>query len=186
MSFSIRTKDIGGIIHDLQHAELSDYERSLLLQLEAKLEKSGLSGQRILTYRLQSVHIKTLLEEEVVTLLRFRQHPVEIQLHAPPESILVLADPFFLRIVLAALLHYLVDHAGLGILSLLVTRGEEKCIIEVDQPVDPYVVKLDDKETRAANVLSVCRQLMEEMNGELVYANAGNNGNYFNLKIPLA
>lgn len=186
MSASIRTKDIGAIIHDLKNAELSVYEQSLLSQLEAKLEKGGLSGQRILSYQPQPLNIKILLEEEVVNLLQTQQHVVEIQLHAPPETTLVLGNLFFLRIVMAAILYYLVDHAGLRTLSLLITRGEEKCILEVDQPVDPYVVELVDKETRASNVLSVCRKLMEEMNGELIYTHSGNSGNYFNLKIPLA
>lgn len=186
MSASIRTKDIGAIIHDLKNAELSVYEQSLLAQLEAKLEKGGLSGQRILSYHLQPVNIKTLLEEEVVTLLQNQQHAVEIQLHAPPETTLVMADLFYLRIVMAAVLHYLVDHAGLRTLSLLITRGEEKCILEVEQPVDPYVIALTDKETRASHVLAVCRKLMEEMNGELIYTQSGNSSNYFNLKIPLA
>lgn len=186
MLSSIRTKDIGAIIRDLKNAELSVYEQSLLAQLEAKLEKGGLSGQRILSYHLQPLNIKTMLEEEVVTLLQTRQQAVEIQLHAPPETILVLADLFYLRIVMAAVLHYLVDHAGLRTLSLLITRGEEKCILEVDQPVDPYAVELVDKETRASHVLAVCRKLMEEMNGELIYTHSGSSGNYFNLKIPLA
>jgi len=186
MSLSIRTKDIGAIIHDLKNAELSVYEQSLLAQLEAKLEKGGLSGQRILSYHLQPVNIKTLLEEEVVTLLQNQQHAVEIQLHAPPETTLVMADLFYLRIVMAAVLHYLTDHAGLRTLSLLITRGEEKCILEVEQPVDPYVIALTDKETRASHVLAVCRKLMEEMNGELIYTQSGNSSNYFNLKIPLA
>ncbi|MBI2274074.1 MAG: hypothetical protein EPO58_13745 [Chitinophagaceae bacterium] len=186
MSSTIRTKDIGAIIHDLKNAELSVYEQSLLAQLEARLEKGGLSGQRILSYHLQPLHIKAMLEEEVVTLLQTQQHAVEIQLHAPPETTLVLADLFYLRIVMAAILHYLADHAGLRTLSLLITRGEEKCILEVDQPVDPYVVELADKETRASNVLAVCRKLMEEMNGELIYTHSGKSSNYFNLKIPLA
>lgn len=186
MSSSIRTKDIGAIIHDLKNAELSVYEQSLLAQLEAKLEKGGLSGQLILSYHLQPVNIKSLLEEEVVTLLQTQQHAVEVQLHAPPETTLVLADLFYLRIVMAAVLHYLVDHAGLRTLSLLITRGEEKCILEVEQPVDPYVVALVDKETRASHVLAVCRKLMEEMNGELIYTQSGNSSNYFNLKTPLA
>ena len=89
MLSSIRTKDIGAIIHDLKNAELSVYEESLLAQLEAKLEKGGLSGQRILSYHLQPLNIKTLLEEEVVTLLQTQQHVVEVQLHAPPETTLV-------------------------------------------------------------------------------------------------
>lgn len=186
MSSNIRTKDIGAIIHDLKNAELSVYEQSLLTQLEAKLEIGGLSGQRILSYHLQPLNIKTILEEEVVTLLQTQQYAVEIQLHAPPETTLVLADHFYLRMVMAAVLHYLVDHAGLSTLSLLITRGEEKCILEVDQPVNPYVVKWVDKETRASHVLTVCRKLMEEMNGEMVYTHSGNSGNYFNLKIPLA
>lgn len=186
MSSTIRTKDIGAIIHDLKNAELTVYEQSLLALLEVKLEKAGLSGQRILSYQLQPLPVKTILEEEVVTLLQTQPHAVEIQLHAPPETILVVADLFFLRLVLAAVLHYLVDHADLRTISLLITRGEENCIIEVDQPGDPYVVELVDKETRASNVLAVCRKLMEEMNGELIYTHSGSSGNYFNLKIPLA
>lgn len=185
MSSSIRTKDIGAIIHDLKNAELSVYEQSLVAQLEATLEKSGLSGQRI-SYHLQPLNIKTILEEEVVTLLQTQQHAVEIQLHAPPEITLVLADLFYLRMVMAAVLHYLVDHAGLRTLSLLITRGEEKCILEADQPVDPHVVELVDKETRASHILTVCRKLMEEMNGEMSYTHSGKSSNYFNLKIPLA
>ncbi len=186
MSSSIRTKDIGAIIQDLKNAELSVYEQSLLAQLEAKLEKGGLSGQNILSYHLQPLNIKTILEEEVVTLLQTQQHAVEIQLHAPPEIIFVLADLFYLRIVIAAVLHYLVDHAGLRTLSLLITRGEENCILEVDQQANPYVVELVTKETRASHVLAVCGKLLEEMNGELLYTHSGNSGNYFNLKIPLA
>jgi hypothetical protein len=183
---SIRTKDIGAIIQDLKNAELSVYEQSLLAQLEVKLEKGGLSGQRILSYQLQPLAIKTILEEEVVTLLQTQPYPVDIQLHVPPEIILVSADLFYLRIVIAAILHYLADHAGLRMFSLLVTRGDEKCILEIDQPVDPYVVELVEKETRSANVLAVCRKLMEEMNGEFTYTLSANGSNYFNVKIPLA
>jgi hypothetical protein len=186
MPASFRTKDIGAILHDLKNAELSVYEQSLLAQLEARLEKGGLSGQRILSYHLQPLNIKAMLEEEVVTLLQTRQHAVEIQLHAPPETTLVVADLFYLRIVMAAILYYLADHAGLRTFSLLITRGEEKCILEVDQPVDPYVVELVDKEKRASHVLTVCRKLMEEMNGEMIYTHSGKSSNYFNLKIPLA
>lgn len=186
MSSSIGTKDIGAIIHDLKNAELSAYEQSLLAQLEAKLEKGGLSGQQVLSYHLQPLDIKKILEEEVVILLQSQQHTVEVQLHAPPQTNLVLADLFYLRIVMAVVLHYFFDQAGLRTLSLLITRGEEKCILEVEQPVDPNRVALVDKETRASHILAVCRKLMEEMNGELIYTGSGNSSNYFNLKIPLA
>lgn len=177
------SKDLGVILNDLKQAELSAYEQALVNDLESRIGDAATTGKRVLKYNIQPIAIKTLLEEILITLLQQQNPNVQVQLHVPPETTEVLADLFFLKSVLTVIFHYLADHGDLKLISVRVTQGEEKCIIEMEEPENPYVLDIPAKEILAASILTVCRKLMEDMNSELVYTHSKETGNYFRFKL---
>lgn len=173
------SKDPGVILNDLKLSARLPYETALVKNIENRIGAAETAGKPVLRYDSQPVPVKPLLEEILVSLLLQRETGLSIQLHVPPETTIVQADPFFLKEVLTLIFHYLADQFSGDPVSVYLTRGEEKCIIEIEAPA-AGTTKL------SASVITLCHRLLQDMNSELVYTDGENAGTYFSLKLVLA
>lgn len=167
------------ILNDLKQAAPLPYEAVLVSNIEKRMGSEDTAGKLVLRYDSQPVPVKPLLEELLVSLLLQQEPGLPIQLHVPPESISVQADPFFLKEVLMLIFHYLADQLRGEPVRIYLTRGEENCIVEIEVPV-VVTTKLSD------SVITLCRRLLQDMNSELVYTGGGDAGTYFSLKLLLS
>lgn len=172
------SKDLGVLLNDLKQADLLPYEAVLVKAIEGRMDSEDTAGKRVLRYNSQPLPVKSLLEELLVSLLLQREPGLSIQLHVFPESTSVEADPFFLKEILRLIFQYLADQLADDVVSIYLSRGEEKCIIEIETAA--VSTKL------AASVIILCQKLLQDMHSELVYTGSGDARTYFSLKLLLA
>ncbi len=173
------SKDLGVILNDLKQSDTLPCEAVLVNNIEERMGNNGADGKRVFRYDSQPVLMKPLLEALLVSLLLDRESGLIVQLHVPPETTAVQADPFFLKEILTLVFHYLADQLQGDPVSIYLTRGEEKCIIEIETAA-AISTKL------SASVITLCQKLLQDMNSELVYTGGGDAGTYFSLKLSLA
>lgn len=173
------SKDLGVLLNDLKQAAPLPYEAVLVKTIEDRMNSEDTAGKLVLRYDSQPVPVKPLLEELLVSLLLQREQGLSIQLHVSPESTSVQADPFFLKEILRLIFQYLADQLSDEVVSIYLTRGEEKCIIEIETAA-AVSTKL------SASVITLCQKLLQDMSSELIYTGGGDAGAYFGLKLVLA
>lgn len=172
-------KDVVVILNDLKQSATLPYEALLVNNIGERVESEYADGKRVFRYDSQPVLIKPLLEALLVSLLFDREPGLNVQLHVPPETTVVQADPFFLKEILLLIFHYLAGQLRDDAVSIYLTRGEEKCIIEIETTAAVGTIL-------SASVVTLCQKLLQDMNGELVYTGGGHAGTYFSLKLLLA
>ena len=153
-------------------------------------------------YRFEQIDIIPEVENAVIRQVEeAEQKGTGIQLHLSAASLVVDTDKlFFQQIFFRLFSTLLAANEKKSIVSVYVTDSDGKCIIEVvSQPEGSFVKGSEDyfKKYRITNVyqaisaqeealLSVYKQLLEDMGGELFYAFAKGKSNYFRLKFDLA
>jgi hypothetical protein len=161
---------------------------SRLADLKRKLENPHQSGSVALDYAITGFDIIPLVENAIVDLLRMANPDIpNVQVHITSSTVRVCADKDFVDFVLRDLfsqLYYAIKQGTL--VSVYVAATEEAGVVEIQET---GISQLEELLSNNALIsthesLIVCRQLLEDMGGEMLYL-LNDKGNYFRLKYIL-
>lgn len=110
-----------------------------------------------------------------------------IQFHIAQSPSVVTADKAFTDFILNTIFSQLFLSIQQGILiTLHITKTDEACIIEIQESLHSKtnISTFDNSMVNTDQPLVVCKQLMEDMGGEMAYG-LHNNGKYYRLKFKL-
>ncbi len=156
--------------------------------LEKKITTLEQSVSVTLEYSSDQFDIIPEVENTVIDMIGKADHIVpNIQFHIAHSPSVVTADKAFTDFILSTIFSQLFLSIQQGILiTLHITKTDEACIIEIQESIQSKknTSSFDNSMVNTDQPLVICRQLMEDMGGEMAYG-LQNNGRYYRLKFQL-
>ena len=141
-----------------------------------------------LEYRSAHFDIIPQVENAIIDIIGKTNHTApNVQFHIAHSPSVIIADKVFTEFVFATIFSQLFYSIQQGFLiTVHVTKTDEACIVEIQESVNSKSIpsSFDNSIVNTDQPLIVCRQLIEDMGGEMVYLLKGN-GKYFRLKFLL-
>ena len=159
-----------------------------LADLEMEIEPSGRSVSKMLEYRITHFNIITSIENAIVDILgKANPDTPNVQMHISSSPVLVYADKDLVDFILSDLfsqLYYTIMQGKL--VSVYVAATEAAGVIEIQETgiSQSEEILSNNALVSTDQSLIVCRQLIEDMGGEMLYLQ-NEKGNYFRLKFLL-
>lgn len=159
-----------------------------LADLEKKIAISGGQVSKMMEYTITHFDIISSIENAIVDILeKANPSTPNVQVHISSSPVMVCADKDFVDFIFSDLfsqLYYAIKQGTL--VSVYVAATEEAGIVEIQETGISQSEELLSNNALVSTdqSLIVCRQLMEDMGGEMLYL-LNDKGNYFRLKFLL-